>query len=169
MSLWREWPEPSRTMHQSNQILSLSDQEQIANMGKYLETDLSVCKVIWVSRNNHPQDISMSSKKLPSLPLRPWIITVVAYGIVFLSTGKLLIEAEDKGDIMEKQSWEIGKQRPDDDIQSLMPKLSSACAVTCSDLVSLSNAVLSLYFLNFSLFWFSCFKTKSIMLRIIIS
>ena len=122
-----------------------------------------------ISRNNHPQDISMSSKKLPSLPLRPWIITVVAYGIVFLSTGKLLIEAEDKGDIMEKQSWEIGKQRPDDDIQSLMPKLSSACAVTCSDLVSLSNAVFSLYFLNFSLFWFSCFKTKSIMLRIIIS
>lgn len=89
----------------------------------------------------------MSSKKL-----RPWIITVVAYGIVFLLTEKLLTEAEDKGDIMEKKSWEIGKQRPDDDIQSLMPKLSTACVVTCSDLVSLIYAVPSLYFLNFSLF-----------------
>lgn len=68
----------------------------------------------------------MSSNKLPSLPLRPWIITVVACGIVFLSTEKLLTEAEDKGNIMEKQSWETGKQRPDDDIQSLMPKLSTA-------------------------------------------
>lgn len=68
----------------------------------------------------------MSSNKLPSLPLRPWIITVVTCGIIFLSTKKLLTEAEDKGNIMEEQSWEIGKQRPDGDIQSLMPKPSTA-------------------------------------------
>lgn len=68
----------------------------------------------------------MSSNKLPSLPLRLWIITVVTCGIVFLSTEKLLTEAEDKGNIMERQSWEIGKQRPGGDMQSLMPKPSTA-------------------------------------------